>query len=223
MSQQGMSKPAKAKPSAEADETPEQRHVEPARTVAIAGRYLGRFVGKDDGSVSWQRFAGHPSLGAELISVTRSAIAGCDGDSLEVVQKLIKGLPEAVLAKCANADADPIEISRKVERYLPPPDGTDQGLRSEMVARRLACFDAHPNVEHVHGNRWRGSTYADLDPFALDMEAVDRANADLLYQREWRKIPNKVLQAILTGLGYPKPENLDRGHEPWEISKARPK
>jgi hypothetical protein len=224
--------PTKKEPSAEAEHAPEPRRVEPAPIVAIAGVYFRRPVWKKDGSLVWQKFRGHPSQGAELISLTRSAIAGCDGDPIEVLQKAISDLPEAVLAKCQKADADPVEIawlagcwiSRTVERHLPPPDGTDQGLRSEMIARRMDCLDRHPDVEHVQGNTWRGRSHADLDRFARDMEAVDRANGDLLYQREWREVPKNVVLAILRGLGYRKPENLYRDdREPWTIPTARPK
>lgn len=213
--------PTKHESSAEAEHAPEPRHVEPAPVIAIAGRYLGRFVAKENGSVSWQPFSGYPPLGAELIILTRSAIAQCD-TPFEVVQKVINELPEGVLAKCTkNADAERVEkISRKVERHLP-----DEGLRREMIARRMDCLDRHPDVEHLGEDGWRGRSYADLDRFARDLEAVDRANSDLLYQPEWSKVPEKVVLAILRGLGYPKPENLYRpaDREPWTIPKARPK
>lgn len=218
MGQRRMDKPpTKAKPSAEAEHAPEPRHIEPAPIVAVAGVYFRRPVWKKDGSLVWQKFRGHPSRGAELISLTRSTIAECDGDPLEVVQKVISDLPEAVLAKCTNASADPVEISRKIERHLP-----DEGLRSEMNDRRQACYEAHQNVESISGSGWRG-TNAELDSFVAAMDAVDQANLDLLRGREWREIPEKVLRAILRRLGYRKPENLTRGHEPWTIPKARPK
>ena len=214
--------PTKKEPSAEAEHAPEPRRVEPAPIVAVAGVYFRRPVWKKDGSLVWQKFRGHPSRGAELISLTRSAIADCNGDPFKVVQKVISDLPEAVLTKCKKASADRVEISRKVERHLPPPDGADKGLRSQMDDRRLACLEAHPDVEHVRDDRWRGS-YADMHRFALDMEAVDRANDDLLEEPQWNEIPEKVLLTILRGLDYPRPDNLFRGHEPWTMPKARPK
>ena len=113
--------------------------------------------------------------------------------------------------KKANADA--VEISRKIERHLP-----DEGLRSAMIERRQACYEAHPNVESISETGWRG-TNAELDSFVAAMDAVDQANLDLVRGRE---IPEKVLRAILRGLGYRKPENLTRRHEPWTIPKARP-
>jgi len=149
--------------------------------------------------------------------LTRSTIAFCDGEPLEVVQTVIARLPEAVLAKCTKASADPVEISRKIERHL-----SDEGLRSEMIDRRQACYEAHPDVESISESGLRG-TSAELDSFVAAMDAVDQANLDLLCQDKWNKVPKKVLRAILRGLGYPKPENLTRRHEPWTIPKARPK
>ena len=225
MGQQRMDKPpTRKKGSAEAEEAPEPVQVDCAHTVATAGVYFRLPVWKKDGSMVWQKLRGHPSLGAQVDALTGSAIGGCDGDPLEVVRTVIAHLPEAVLAKCTKADADPVEISRKVERHLPPPDGTDEGLRSQMIARRMALLEAHPDVEHVEGNTWRGRE-ADLDRFAVDLEAVDRGNGDLLDQREWREIRQRVVIAILRGLGYPKPENLYRpaDRKPWTIPKARPK
>jgi hypothetical protein len=221
--------PTKHESSAEAEHAPEPRHVEPAPTVAVAGVYTHRPVYKPTtDSVVWQKLKGHPPLGAELIILTRSAIASCDGDPLEVVQKVISDLPEAVRAKCETFDdADPVEISRRVERHLP----RRYHLRSKMNARRKALREAHPDIEHVQGNTWRGRSYADLDRFAADMEAMHRANGDLLDQYDPGETPGqpgltkKVLLTILRGLGYPKPENLYRpaDREPWTIPKARPK
>lgn len=119
--------PTKKEFSAEAEHAPEPRHIEPAPIVAVAGVYFRRPVWKKDGSLVWQKFRGHPSRGAELISLTRSTIAFCDGEPLEVVQTVIARLPEAVLAKCTNASADPVEISRKIERHLPK-----EGLRETI-------------------------------------------------------------------------------------------
>jgi hypothetical protein len=209
--------PTKNEFSAEAEHAPEPRHIEPAPIVAVAGVYFRRPVWKKDGSLVWQKFRGHPSRGAELISLTRSTIAFCDGEPLEVVQTVIARLPEAVLAKCTKASADPVEISRKIERHL-----SDEGLRSEMIDRRQACYEAHPDVESISESGLRG-TSAELDSFVAAMDAVDQANLDLLCQDKWNKVPKKVLRAILRGLGYPKPENLTRRHEPWTIPKARPK
>lgn len=194
--------PTKAKPSAEAEQAPEPRKVKPAPVVRIAGRRVRIPKTKKDGSVSWQRKRGHPSQGAELVSLTRWAIAVCDGEPLEVVQTVIARLPEAVLAKCQNASADRVEISRKIERHLP-----DEGLRSEMNDRRQACYEAHPNIESISESGWRG-TSAELDSLAAAMEAVDQANLELLGGREWREIPEKVMHAILTGLRYPRSDNL---------------
>jgi len=209
--------PTKNEFSAEAEHAPEPRHIETAPIVAVAGVYFRRPVWKKDGSLVWQKFRGHPSRGAELISLTRSTIAFCDGEPLEVVQTVIARLPEAVLAKCTKASADPVEISRKIERHL-----SDEGLRSEMIDRRQACYEAHPDVESISESGLRG-TSAELDSFVAAMDAVDQANLDLLCQDKWNKVPKKVLRAILRGLGYPKPENLTRRHEPWTIPKARPK
>ena len=209
--------PTKDEPSAEAEHAPEPRRVEPVPMVAVAGVYFRRPVWKKDGSLVWQKFRGHASRGAELISLTRSTIAECDGDPLEVVQKVIARLPEAVLEKCQKVSADPVEISREIERHLP-----DEGLRSEMNDRRQACYEAHPNVESISDSGWRG-TNAELDSFVAAMDAVDQANLDLLYQDKWNEIPEKVLLTILRTLGYPRPDNLFRGHEPWTIPKARPK
>jgi hypothetical protein len=192
--------PTKAKPSAEAEHAPEPRKVKPAPVVRIAGRRVRIPKAKGDGSVSWQRLKGHPSQGAELVSLTRWAIAVCDGEPLEVVQTVIARLPEAVLAKCQKVSADRVEISRKIERHL-------LSLQSAMIERRRKCREAHPDVEQISKDHWRG-TSADLDSLAAAMEAVDQANLDLLRGREWREIPEKVLHAILTGLDYPKPGNL---------------
>jgi len=89
----------------------------------------------------------------------------------------------------------------------------------------MDCLDRHPDLEHVQGNTWRGRSNADLDRFARDMEAVDRANTDLLHEPDWNNIPRKVLLIIRRGLGCPKPENLYRpaDREPWKIPTARPK
>ena len=194
--------PTKKEPSAEAEHAPEPRRVKPAPVVKIAGRDVRMPVLRKDGSLAWQKLRDHPSLGAELVNLTRWAIAACDGEPLEVVQTVIARLPEAVLAKCQKVSADPVEISRKIERHLP-----DEGLRSEMIDRRQACYEAHPDVESISESGLRG-TSAELDSFVAAMDAVDQANLDLLRGREWREIPEKVLHAILTGLGYPKPGNL---------------
>jgi hypothetical protein len=43
------------------------------------------------------------------------------------------------------------------------------------------------------------------------MECVDWANIELLNEREWRDIPEKVLRAILRELGRRRPDNVTRG------------
>jgi hypothetical protein len=49
-----------------------------------------------------------------------------------------------------------------------------------------------------------------LDKLLADTERVDQASIDLLHEPQWRKIPEKVLRAILRELGYPRPDNLIR-------------
>jgi len=178
--------PTKTKPSAEAEEAPEPHQVKPAPVVAIAGAKVRIPRWKKDGSLVWQKLRGRPSLGAELVSRTRWAIAVYDADPLEVVKTVIAHLPEPVLAKCKNAAKDPYEISRKVARHLP-----DQGLRSEMTDRRLKRLDTNPDVEEISEDRWRGANIGLLEKLSADMESVDRANIELLQGRRWRKIPKR--------------------------------
>jgi hypothetical protein len=142
MGQQLMDKPpTKAKPSAEAEETPGPRQVEPAPVVAIAGVPVRIPKLRKDGSLAWQKLKGRPSEGAELVNLTRWAIAVCDGDPPEIVKTVIAHLPEPVLAKCKQADKDPDEIGREIADLLP-----DEGLRSEMTAGRLDCQDANMDI-----------------------------------------------------------------------------
>ena len=142
-----------------------------------------------------------------MVNLTRWAIAFCDGEPLEVVQTVIARLPEPVLAKCKNASRDPGEIGREIADPLP-----DEGLRGEMIARRLDCQDANPDVEQISENRWRvdEANIALVDKLLADMEHVDRANIDLLRERPWRRIPEKVLLVILRELGYRRPDNVTR-------------
>jgi hypothetical protein len=137
--------PTKTKPSAEAEETPEPHKVQAAPVVAIAGVPVRIPRWKKDGSLVWQRLKGRPSEGAELVNLTRWAIAVCDGDPPEIVKTVIAHLPEPVLAKCKHANKDPDEIGREIADLLP-----DEGLRSEMIARRLDCQDG----------AWTGQTSA---------------------------------------------------------------
>jgi hypothetical protein len=195
---------AKKKPSAEAEETPDARQIEAAPVVAIAGVRVQIPAWKKNGTLAWQKPKGRPSLGAELANMTRGAIAGCDGDPLEVVKNVIACLPEPVRTQCKSADADPHEISQKIDRLL-----ADEDLRSEMIDRRLDCFNANAKFEHVRDDRWLG-TQAELDRFVVDMERVDRANMSLLGQPKWRKILEKVLLVILQELSYPRPDNVIR-------------
>jgi hypothetical protein len=199
--------PTKAKPSAEAEETPGPRQVEPAPVVAIAGVPVRIPKLRKDGSLAWQKLRGRPSEGTQLANLTRWAIAVCDGDPAEVVKTVIARLPEPVLAKCKHANKDPDEIGRTIAHLLP-----DEGLQSEMIARRLDCQEANPDVEQISENRWRvdEANIALLDKLLADMEHVDRANIDLLHERPWRKIPEKVLLVILRELGYPRPDNVAR-------------
>jgi len=211
MGQQSMDKPpAEAKPSAEdaeADDTPEPRKVPAAPVVAIAGVPVRIPRWKKDGSLAWQKLKGRPSEGAQMVNLTRWAIAVCDGDPSEAVKTVIARLPEPVLAKCKNANRDPDEIGREIADLLP-----DEGLRSEMIARRLDCQEANPDVEQISENRWRvdEANIALVDKLLADMEHVDRASIDLLRERPWRKIPEKVLLVILRELGYPRPDNVTR-------------
>jgi len=186
MGQQSMDKPpTKAKASAEGEDTPEPHKVQAAPVVAIAGVHVRIPKLRKDGSLAWQKLRGRPSEGAELVNLTRWAIAVCDGDPLGVVQTVISHLPEPVLAKCKNADADPVEIGRKIAHLLP-----DDGFGSEMIDRRLDCRAANPDVEHISEDRWRGRD-SDLDKLAADMVRVDQANLDLLHQRKWNEIPER--------------------------------
>jgi hypothetical protein len=211
MGQQSMDKPpTKAKRIAEAEEMPGPRQEEPAPVVAIAGARVMRPVPRRDGSLAWQKLRGRPSEGAELVNLTRWAIAVCDADPLEVVKTVIAHLPESTLAKCDDAGKDPVEISRKVARLLP-----DQDLRSAMTDRRLDCFDANPDVEEISEDRWRGENI-DLHKLAADMERVDQANLDLLHEPQWREIPKEVLRAILRELGRPRTDNLTRPRKTWD-------
>jgi len=60
--QQRMDKPpTKTKPSVEASNAPEPRQRGTAPIVAVAGVYTRRPVWKKDGTISWQKFSGHPS------------------------------------------------------------------------------------------------------------------------------------------------------------------
>jgi hypothetical protein len=202
--------PTKAKPSAEPDNAPEPHQVEPAPVVAIAGVKVRRPVPRKDGSLAWQKLRGRPSEGAELVSLTCWAIAVGDGDPLHVVKTMIAHLPEPVLAKCKNANRDPDEIAQEIAHLLP-----DEGLRSEMIARRLDCFDANPDIEEISEDRWRG-TVIDLDKLAADMERVDRENMSLLDQPTWEETPKEVLRAILRELDYTRPDNLTRYEVNWD-------
>jgi hypothetical protein len=202
--------PTKAKPSAEAEELPEPQQVEPAPVVAIAGAKVRIPRWKKDGSLVWQKLRGRPSEGAQLVNLTRWAIAVCDGDPSEVVKTVIAHLPEPMLAKCKNANRDPDEIGREIAALLP-----DEGLRSEMTDRRLKCLDANPDVEEISEDRWRGTNIG-LDKLAANMERVDRANIELLHEPKWRKIPERVLRAILRELEYPRPDNLSRFELNWD-------
>jgi hypothetical protein len=199
--------PTKAKPSAEEEETPEPHKVQAAPVVAIAGVPVRIPRWKKDGSLVWQKLRGRPSEGAEMVNMARWAIAVCDADPLEVVKTVIGHLPEPVLAKCKNANRDPGEIGREIADLLP-----DEGLRGEMIPRRLDCQDANPDVEQISENRWRvdEANIALVDKLLADMERVDRANIDLLHEPRWRTIPEKVLLVILRELCYPRPDNLTR-------------
>ena len=104
--------PTKAKPSAEEEETPEPRKVQAAPVVAIAGVKVMRSVPRKDGTLSWQKLRGLPSEGAELVSLTRWAIAVRDGDPLEVVKTVIAHLPEPVLALLAHWAHSEVRITR---------------------------------------------------------------------------------------------------------------
>jgi len=208
MGQQRMDQPpTKTKPSAEAEDRPELRQVEPAPVVAIAGVKVMRSVPRKDGSLAWQKLRGRPSEGAELVNLARWAIAVCNGDPAEVVKTVIARLPEPVLAKCKHANKNPNEIGRKIARLIP-----DKGLRSKMIDRRLDCLDRYPDVEEIAEDRFRvdEANIDFLDQLRADLERVDRANIDLLNEREWREIPEKVLRAILRELGHPRPDNLTR-------------
>jgi len=206
--------PTKAKRSAEAEQKPEPRQIEPAPVVAIAGVRVRIPRWKKDESLVWQKKKGRPSLGAELVSVTRGAIAGCDGDPLEVVKTVISWLPDPVRAECKNADADPVEISRKIARLIP-----DKGLRERMTDRRLECLDRYPDVEEIAEDRFRvdRANVHLLDKLRADLERIDQANIDLLHERKWNKIPEKVLRAILRELelDHPRPDNLTRYEVDW--------
>jgi hypothetical protein len=199
--------PTESKPSAEEEETPEPHKVQAAPVVAIAGVPVRIPRWKKDGSLVWQKLRGRPSEGAEMVNMARWAIAVCDADPLEVVKTVIGHLPEPVLAKCKNANRDPGEIGREIADLLP-----DEGLRGEMIARRLDCQDANPDVEQISENRWRvdEANIALVDKLLADMERVDRANIDLLHEPRWRTIPEKVLLVILRELCYPRPDNLTR-------------
>jgi hypothetical protein len=214
MGQQSMDKPpTKAKPSAEAEQKPEPRQIEPAPVVAIAGVRVRRAVPKKDGTLAWQKLKGRPSEGAELVNLTRWAIAVCDGDPLEVVKTVIAHLPEPVRAKCKNVDRDPVEIGREIARLIP-----DKDLRDNMIERRLDCFDRYPDVEEIADDRFqvdRANVHL-LDKLRADLERVDRANIELLQQSKWRKIPEKVLRAILRELGRPRPDNVTRYEVNWD-------
>jgi hypothetical protein len=202
--------PTKAKPSAGAEDRPELRQVEPAPVVAIAGVKVMRSVPRKDGSLAWQKLRGRPSEGAELVNLARSAIAVCNGDPAEVVKTVIARLPESVLAKCKKANRDPDEISQEIAHLLP-----DEGLRSEMITRRLDCDDANPGVEEISEDRWRG-THIDLEKLAADMERADRENMILLDQPKWEETPKEVLRAILRKLKYQRPDNLTRYEVNWD-------
>jgi hypothetical protein len=43
-----------------------------------------------------------------------------------------------------------------------------------------------------------------------NIERADQANFDLLGKNDWKKLPAKVLLAILRKLGHPAPDNLTR-------------
>jgi hypothetical protein len=199
--------PTKDKPSAEAGQTPEPHKVQAAPVVAIAGVPVRIPKLRKDGSLAWQKLKGRPSEGAEMVNLTRWAIAVCDGDPPEVVKTVIAHLPEPVLAKCKHADKDPDEIGREIADLLP-----DEGLRSEMIAGRLDCQDANMDIEQISQNRWRvdRANIGLLDKLLADTERVEQAIIDLLHERPWRKIPEQVLRAILRELGHPRPDNLTR-------------
>lgn len=78
-----------------------------------------------------------------------------------------------------------------------------------MITPRLDCHDGNPDVEAISEDRWRG-THIDLEKLATDLERVDRADIDLLNERGWREIPEKVLRAILRALVHPRPDNVTR-------------
>jgi len=199
--------PTKAKLSAEEQETPEPRKVRAAPVVAIAGIPVRIPRWKKDGSLVWQKLKGRPSEGAEMVNVTRWAIGACDGDPLDVAATVIAHLSEPLLAECKDADKDPVEIGRKIAHLLP-----DEDLRSEMIARRLDCQDANPDVEEISENRWRvdRANIGVLDKLSADTERVDQANIDLLHEPQWRNTPEKVLRAILRELDHPRPDNVTR-------------
>jgi hypothetical protein len=82
-----------------------------------------------------------------------------------------------------------------------------------MIARRLDCQNENPDVEEISENRvrvTRGNIGA-LDKLLVDTERVDRANIDLLRERQWREMPGEVLRDILRELDYPRPDNVTRG------------
>jgi hypothetical protein len=199
--------PAKTKPSAEQEHAPEPHKVQAAPVVAIAGVPVRIARWKKNGWLVWQQLKGRPSEGAELVNLMRWAIAACDGDPSEAVKTMIACLPEPVLAKCKNANRDPGEIGREIADLLP-----DEGLGGEMIARRLDCQDANPDVEQISENRWRvdEANIGLLDKLLADMERVDQANIDLLHEPRWRTVPEKVLLVILRELDYPRPDNLTR-------------
>jgi hypothetical protein len=200
--------PTKPKLSCEGE--PEPGEAERAQVTAIAGVKVMRPVPRKDGSLAWQKLKGNPSQGAELVSFTRWAIAVCDGHPFEVVETVIGGLPDSVLANCKHSRTDFLEISQEIARLIP-----DEGLRNTMVSRRLQCLDRNPDVEEIGDDRWRG-THIDLEKLSADMESVDRENVDLLQEREWRNVPEKVLRAISRRLGYPRPDNLTRYEVNWD-------
>ena len=45
---------------------------------------------------------------------------------------------------------------------------------------------------------------------AADLDRVDQENAELLKERRWKELPEKLLKAILRELGHPRPGDVTR-------------
>jgi hypothetical protein len=167
-----------------------------------------------DGNPVWQRVQGRKWEGASMVAFTRSAIAEYDADPLDVTAAVIDNLPPEPKTDCTKyAATTPERVSEAIARLLP-----DEGFRSVMIERRLACYDANPNVEQIkdtaaHDRRssscWRGNR-DDLEKLEADLDRVDEENAELLKERQWKALPEELLRAILRELGHPKPDNVTR-------------